>query len=53
MNAANPWEVSVAEHQANSAQFASLYPQQGRIDGNTARNVLMKSNLPPQILAQV
>ncbi|KAK5977068.1 hypothetical protein GCK32_015970, partial [Trichostrongylus colubriformis] len=53
MNAANPWEVSVAEHQANSVQFASLYPQNGRIDGNTARNVLMKSNLPPQILAQI
>ncbi|KAK6748800.1 hypothetical protein RB195_001432 [Necator americanus] len=53
MNAANPWEVSVAEHQANSAQFASLYPQNGRIDGNTARNVLMKSNLPPQLLAQI
>ncbi|PIO68773.1 EF hand [Teladorsagia circumcincta] len=52
MNAANPWEVSVAEYQANSVQFASLYPQNGRIDGNTARNVLMKSNLPPQILAQ-
>ncbi|KAL6740707.1 hypothetical protein Aduo_014038 [Ancylostoma duodenale] len=53
MNAANPWEVSVAEHQANCAQFASLYPQNGRIDGNTARNVLMKSNLPPQLLAQI
>ncbi|KAK6028764.1 SH3 domain protein [Ostertagia ostertagi] len=53
MNAANPWEVSVAEYQANSVQFASLYPQNGRIDGNTARNVLMKSNLPPQILAQI
>nr|CDJ95188.1 EF hand and Src homology-3 and Dbl homology (DH) domain containing protein [Haemonchus contortus] len=53
MNAANPWEVSVAEHQANSVQFAALYPQNGRIDGNTARNVLMKSNLPPQILAQI
>ncbi|VDM67293.1 unnamed protein product, partial [Strongylus vulgaris] len=53
MNAANPWEVSIAEHQANCAQFASLYPQNGRIDGNTARNVLMKSNLPPQLLAQI
>ncbi|WKY06029.1 hypothetical protein Q1695_006322 [Nippostrongylus brasiliensis] len=53
MNAANPWEVSVAEHQANSVQFASLYPQNGRIDGNTARSVLVKSNLPPQILAQI
>ncbi|VDM53741.1 unnamed protein product [Angiostrongylus costaricensis] len=53
MSVANPWEVSVAEHQSNSAQFALLNPQNGRIDGNTARNVLMKSNLPPQVLAQI
>lgn len=47
------WEISTAEHQANLAQFAALNPQMGRIDGNTARTILMKSNLPPQILAQV
>uniref|UniRef100_A0A1I7X785 Intersectin-1 n=1 Tax=Heterorhabditis bacteriophora TaxID=37862 RepID=A0A1I7X785_HETBA len=49
----NPWEVSLAEHQANGNQFAALGPQNGRIDGNSARTVLMKSNLPPQILAQI
>uniref|UniRef100_A0A0K0CXP6 Intersectin-1 n=1 Tax=Angiostrongylus cantonensis TaxID=6313 RepID=A0A0K0CXP6_ANGCA len=53
MSVANPWEISVAEHQSNSAQFALLNPQNGRIDGNTARNVLMRSNLPPQVLAQI
>ncbi|KHJ94369.1 SH3 domain protein [Oesophagostomum dentatum] len=53
MYAANPWEVSAAEYQANCVQFAALSPQNGRIDGNTARNVLMKSNLSPQLLAQI
>ena len=47
------WEISAAEHQANLTQFAALNPQMGKIDGNTARGVLMKSNLHPQLLAQV
>lgn len=41
------------EHQMNMSQFSTMAPPGGKIDGATARGVLMKSNLPGQVLAQV
>ena len=53
MASQNPWEISPAEYQASMAQFASLNPMNGKIDGNAARSILIKSNLPAPTLSQV
>ncbi|CAI5448445.1 unnamed protein product [Caenorhabditis angaria] len=49
----NPWEVSETEYQKNVQLFNQLSGGQPYMDANTARNALMRSNLPPQILAQI
>lgn len=49
----NPWEVSDAEYQKNFAMFGQLTGGQPFMDAVTARNALMRSNLPTQVLSQV
>ena len=53
MAASSSWEVSAVEHQANMAQFQMAGPVAGKLPAQSARNVLLKSNLPANILAQV
>ncbi|CAI2351984.1 unnamed protein product [Caenorhabditis sp. 36 PRJEB53466] len=50
---ANPWEVSEAEYQKNAAMFGQLTAGQPYMDAVTARNALMRSNLPTQLLSQI
>ena len=49
----NPWEVNDAEYQKNVAMFGQLTAGQPYMDAVTARNALMRSNLPTQVLSQV
>ncbi|CAB3409363.1 unnamed protein product [Caenorhabditis bovis] len=51
--ASNPWEVSDAEYQKNVQLFNQLTVGQPYMDAMTAKNALMRSNLPPPILAQI
>ncbi|EGT42019.1 CBN-ITSN-1 protein [Caenorhabditis brenneri] len=47
------WEVNDAEYQKNMAMFNQLTAGQPYMDANTARNALMRSNLPTQVLSQI
>uniref|UniRef100_A0A8R1EBL5 Intersectin-1 n=1 Tax=Caenorhabditis japonica TaxID=281687 RepID=A0A8R1EBL5_CAEJA len=49
----NPWEVSEAEYQKNAALFSQLTAGQPYMDAVTARNALMRSNLPTHVLSQI
>ncbi|KAF1755515.1 hypothetical protein GCK72_011965 [Caenorhabditis remanei] len=49
----NPWEVNDAEYQKNVAMFGQLTAGQPYMDAVTARNALMRSNLPTQVLSQI
>lgn len=49
----NPWEVNEAEYQKNLAMFGQLTAGQPFMDAVTARNALMRSNLPTQVLSQI
>ncbi|CAO4372086.1 unnamed protein product [Caenorhabditis nigoni] len=49
----NPWEVSDAEYQKNLSMFGQLTNGQQYMDATTARNALMRSNLPTPILSQI
>lgn len=47
------WSISSLEYQQSEVHFIALQPDNGLITGDKARPFLLKSGLPPQILAQV
>lgn len=49
----NPWEVHEEEYQKNVVMFGQLTSGLMFMDAATARNALMRSNLPTQILSQI
>ncbi|GMT25450.1 hypothetical protein PFISCL1PPCAC_16747 [Pristionchus fissidentatus] len=51
--ASNPAEITATEHEANMVQFNMCAPMNGKISGEAARTVLMKSGLPPPVLGQI
>ncbi|CAD6198084.1 unnamed protein product [Caenorhabditis auriculariae] len=53
MASGNPWEIGEAEYANNSRIFQVLTSGSRLMDSNTARNALLKSNLPPAVLAQI
>uniref|UniRef100_A0A1I7V4P3 Intersectin-1 n=1 Tax=Caenorhabditis tropicalis TaxID=1561998 RepID=A0A1I7V4P3_9PELO len=50
---ANNWEINDAEYQKNIAMFNQLTSGQLFMDAGTARNALLRSNLPTHILSQI
>ncbi|CAD5221171.1 unnamed protein product [Bursaphelenchus okinawaensis] len=49
----NPWVVTSLEFQQNEIQFITLKPIDGYLNGEQARGFMLKSGLPPNVLAQV
>ncbi|CAD5227122.1 unnamed protein product [Bursaphelenchus xylophilus] len=49
----NPWVVTSLEFQQNEIQFITLKPTDGFLNGEQARGFMLKSGLPPNVLAQV
>ncbi|KAH7731039.1 ITSN-1 protein [Aphelenchoides avenae] len=47
------WSISSLEYQQSEVHFIALQPDNGFISGDKARPFLLKSGLPPQILAQI
>ncbi|GMR48800.1 hypothetical protein PMAYCL1PPCAC_18994 [Pristionchus mayeri] len=51
--ASNPAEITAVEHEGNMVQFNMCNPLNGKITGEAARTVLLKSGLPPPVLGQI
>eukprot|EP00080_Pristionchus_pacificus_P010706 PDM70726.1 itsn-1 [Pristionchus pacificus] len=51
--ASNAAEITAVEHEGNMVQFNMCAPVNGKITGDAARTVLMKSGLPPPVLGQI
>ncbi|GMS96358.1 hypothetical protein PENTCL1PPCAC_18533 [Pristionchus entomophagus] len=49
----NPAEITAVEHEGNMVQFNMCGPINGKITGEAARTVLIKSGLPPPVLGQI
>lgn len=49
----NPWVLSAVECHQGEEQFLLLQPVNGHINGDQVRPFLLKSGLPPNVLAQV